>query len=190
MMAGKKWWIWLLAVLVAAGVLAVLLMQQGTPQTQKEEPWYNGWRRCAMGDVLYIQTEKNRKITDPHVRLGDIADLTSNNPEVLQRCKVLRVLTLEPEKYGRYTVSAMELIWLIQKKEEKVEVDHVGEPQFILTYEDPAGKNIVMSWLKTAFVCLITFFGTMFSIMTFNMDVDIPTLLRGSVDSSPRIPPG
>ena len=33
MMAGKKWWIWLLAVLVAAGVLAV--MQQGTPQTQK-----------------------------------------------------------------------------------------------------------------------------------------------------------
>ena len=35
MMAGKKWWIWLLAVLVAAGVLAVLLMQQGTPQTQK-----------------------------------------------------------------------------------------------------------------------------------------------------------
>ena len=94
-----------------------------------------------MGDVLYIQTEKNRKITDPHVRLGDIADLTSNNPEVLQRCKVLRVLTLEPEKYGRYTVSAMELIWLIQKKEEKVEVDHVGEPQFILTYEDPAGKK-------------------------------------------------
>ena len=130
-----------------------------------------------MGDVLYIQTEKNRKITDPHVRLGDIADLTSNNPEVLQRCKVLRVLTLEPEKYGRYTVSAMELIWLIQKKEEKVEVDHVGEPQFIL-----------MSWLKTAFVCLITFFGTMFSIMTFNMDVDIPTLferISGQFTSNP-----
>ena len=54
-----------------------------------------------MGDVLYMQTDKNRKITDPHVRLGDISDLTSNNPEVLQRCKVLRVLTLESGKYGR-----------------------------------------------------------------------------------------
>ena len=42
-----------------------------------------------MGDVLYIQTDKNRKITDPHVRLGDISDLTSNNPEVLQRCKAV-----------------------------------------------------------------------------------------------------
>ena len=56
----------------------------------KEEPWYKDRRQRAMGDVLYIQTDKNRKITDPHVRLGDISDLTSNNPEVLQRCKVLR----------------------------------------------------------------------------------------------------
>ena len=112
-----------------------------------------------MGDVLYIQTDKNRKITDPHVRLGDISDLTSNNPEVLQRCKVLRVLTLESGKYGRYAVSVMKLIELIQKKEKQVEVVHVGEPQFILTYEDPAGKSERMSWLKTAFVCLVTFFG-------------------------------
>ena len=73
-----------------------------------------------MGDVLYIQTDKNRKITDPHVRLGDISDLTSNNPEVLQRCKVLRVLTLESGKYGRYAVSVMKLIELIQKKEKQV----------------------------------------------------------------------
>lgn len=101
-----------------------------------------------MGDVLYIQTDKNRKITDPHVRLGDISDLTSNNPEVLQRCKVLRVLTLESGKYGRYAVSVMKLIELIQKKEKQVEVVHVGEPQFILTYEDPAGKSERMSWLK------------------------------------------
>ena len=78
-----------------------------------------------MGDVLYIQTDKNRKITDPHVRLGDISDLTSNNPEVLQRCKVLRVLTLESGKYGRYAVSVMKLIELIQKKEKQVDFDSI-----------------------------------------------------------------
>ena len=137
---------------------------------------------------IYRQT-KNRKITDPHVRLGDISDLTSNNPEVLQRCKVLRVLTLESGKYGRYAVSVMKLIELIQKKEKQVEVVHVGEPQFILTYEDPAGKSERMSWLKTAFVCLVTFFGTMFSIMTFNTDVDIPKLferISSQFTSDPR----
>lgn len=35
MMAGKKWWIWLFAVLAAAGVLVVFLMQQNIPETQK-----------------------------------------------------------------------------------------------------------------------------------------------------------
>lgn len=35
MMAGKKWWILLLAVLVTAGVLAVLLMGQAVPKAQK-----------------------------------------------------------------------------------------------------------------------------------------------------------
>lgn len=78
---------------------------------------------------------------------------------------------------------------LIQKKEKQVEVVHVGEPQFILTYEDPAGKSERMSWLKTAFVCLVTFFGTMFSIMTFNTDVDIPKLferISSQFTSDPR----
>lgn len=54
---------------------------------------------------------------------------------------MLRVLTLESGKYGRYAVSVMKLIELIQKKEKQVEVVHVGEPQFILTYEDPAWKK-------------------------------------------------
>ncbi len=36
----------------------------------------------------------------------------------------------------------------------------------------------IWSWIKTIFVCIVTFFGAMFSIMTFQMDVDIPGLFR------------
>ena len=36
-MAGKKWWIWLLAILTAAGVLVVLLMQKGGTLVQRQE---------------------------------------------------------------------------------------------------------------------------------------------------------
>ena len=131
-----------------------------------------------MSDMLYIQTDKNMKVLSEQVQLQDIAQLTSNNPAVLNRCKVLRVITLPKGKYGRYTVSAIELVDLIQKKEEKVEVTHMGEPEFILTYEDPGRKKEWLGWCKTVFVCLLTFFGTMFSIMTFNTDVDIPTLFQ------------
>lgn len=131
-----------------------------------------------MGDILYIQTDKNMKVTSENIYLQDIARLSSNNPAVLSRCKVLKVMTLPKEKYGRYAVSAMDLIDLVQRKEEKVEVNHVGEPDFLFTYENPGTKKHLLSWLKTAFVCLVTFFGTMFSIMTFNTDVDIPKLFK------------
>lgn len=36
----------------------------------------------------------------------------------------------------------------------------------------------IVSWLKTIFVCIVTFFGAMFSIMTFQTDVDIPGLFQ------------
>ena len=105
-----------------------------------------------MSDMLYIQTDKNMKVLSEQVQLQDIAQLTSNNPAVLNRCKVLRVITLPKGKYGRYTVSAIELVDLIQKKEEKVEVTHMGEPEFILTYEDPGRKKEWIGWCKTVFV--------------------------------------
>lgn len=130
-----------------------------------------------MSDTLYIQTDKNMKVTSEHVYLQDIAQLSSSSPAVLNRCSVMKVMTLPKGKYGRYTASAIDLIDLVQKKEEKVDVTHVGEPEFILTYEDPTEKNVILSWIKTLVVSLITFFGTMFSIMTFNTDVDVSKLL-------------
>jgi len=131
-----------------------------------------------VGDILYIQTDKNMKVISEQVQLQDIAQLSSNNQAVLNRCKVLQVIRIPKEKYGRYTGSAVELVDLIQKKEDKVEVVHMGEPEFIITYENPGGKSRWMSWCKVLFVCLVTFFGTMFSIMTFNTDVDIPSLFQ------------
>ncbi len=38
--------------------------------------------------------------------------------------------------------------------------------------------RVIWSWVKTIFVCIVTFFGAMFSIMTFQNDVDIPGLFQ------------
>lgn len=129
-----------------------------------------------MSETLYIQTDKNVQITSENVYLQDIAQLSCSNLNVLNRCKVIKVAALKKKKYGRYPISMIDVIRQVQKQEEQVEVVHVGEPEFILTYEDPGGKNRILSWLKTAAVCMVTFFGTMFSIMTFNNDVDVETL--------------
>lgn len=128
-----------------------------------------------MSSILYIQTDKNCKIEKARVQLQDVAEVTCDDSAILQKCKVIQIKKVPEGRYGRYTLSVVDIIEKIQK-EVKVDITHVGEPEMILTYENPAGKNTVLSWVKTILVCLITFFGTMFSIMTFNQDVEVAKL--------------
>lgn len=129
-----------------------------------------------MSDILYIQTEKNVKVTGPDVYLQDIARLSCSNPKVLSRNQVLKVMTIPKDGYGRYVVTVMDIVEQIQKREENVDVTHIGEANFIITYEKPTSNIRIWSFIKTAFVCLVTFFGTAFSIMAFNTDANIHNL--------------
>lgn len=143
-----------------------------------------------MSDTLYLMLEQNVEVRHPHIYLQDIAKLSCSNPKILNRLRVLPVLNLEPQKPGRYVVSSMELIRQIQQKEPDLTISHIGEPTFIITYQNEPVRGLVWRWLKVIFVCLATFFGAAFSIMTFNNDVDVGglfsqiyTLVTGNVSS-------
>ena len=129
-----------------------------------------------MGDTLYLATEKNVKVGSEAVALGDIAKLSCSNPRVLAKAQTLKVMQIPKGQYGRYVVTAISLVVLVQKHLEQVEVTHMGEPEFLITFEKPSPGSRLWPWIKTALVCLVTFFGSAFSIMTFNTDVDVAGL--------------
>lgn len=131
-----------------------------------------------MSDLLHMQLDENMEVHHPHVYLQDIAKLSCNNPKILNRLRVMPVASLNPDKPGRYVMSVMDLIKEIQKKEPGLDIDPIGEPNFIITYQKEPGPNLVWRWCKVIFVCLSTFFGAAFSIMTFQNDVDVPALFR------------
>ncbi len=131
-----------------------------------------------MGKTLYMQTDKNVKVTKEKILLGEIALLSCSDRKVLARCQARTVGNLPRGKYGRYTMSALDLVRAVEREEPDVEVAHIGEPEFVISYENPRGPNKALAVLKTAFVSLVIFFGTAFSIMTFNTDVDIHTLFE------------
>lgn len=126
-----------------------------------------------MTKTLYMQTDKNVKVVKEKVLLGEIATLSCSDKHVLARNQARTVATLPKGKYGRYAMSAIDLVKAVEAEEENVEITHIGEPDFVITYVDTKGKNTAVSVIKTLLVSLVTFFGTAFSIMTFNTDVDI-----------------
>ena len=131
-----------------------------------------------MSDTLYIQTDMNILIKHPHVYLQDIARLSCSNSKVLNRLRVLPVANLNPDTPGRSTMSVMDLVDLIQKKEPDLDITPLGELSFILTYQPPGKPQMIFEILKVVFISLASFFGAAFSIMTFNTDADVGTLFK------------
>lgn len=131
-----------------------------------------------MSDTLYMQIDMNILVKHPHVYLQDIARLSCSNSKVLNRLRVLPVANLNPDTPGRYTMSVMDLVDLIQKKEPDLDITPLGELSFILTYQPPGKPQMIFEILKVVFISLASFFGAAFSIMTFNTDADVGTLFK------------
>ena len=109
-----------------------------------------------MSEILYIQTEKNVEVYQPEVYLQDVAKLACGDARVLNRNKVRRIFTIPDEKPGRYVVSAADLIHAVAKEEPNVDVTHVGEANFIVTYE---GKKQGKMWIPPG--CFLSFTGSL-----------------------------
>ena len=131
-----------------------------------------------MSDTLYLQLDQNIQVTHPHIYLQDIAKLSCSNSKILNRLRVMPVANLAPDKPGRYVMSVMDLITEIQKKEPDLEINTIGEENFIITFKNKPGPGIIWQWCKIIFVGLATFFGAGFSIMTFNNDVSVTSVFH------------
>ncbi len=127
-------------------------------------------------ETLYIKIDKNVQVQNEKVCLGEIARLLCTSRDIENRVKVLRVKEAEWEKPGRHAMSIMEIVALIREEFPSLEINNLGESDFIITRVKGKEPGKWAVWLKTAFVCVLAFAGAAFSIMTFNNDVDIPKL--------------
>lgn len=130
----------------------------------------------SSSQTIHLKIEKNVQVHDQQIFLKDIAQVTSTDKAMENKVKLLRLPVDTVKGPGRYPMSVMEVISLIYEAFPNVDVDNIGEADFILTYEKKKQPGGWVSWGKTALVALIAFFGAAFAIMTFNNDVDIPKL--------------
>ena len=122
-------------------------------------------------DTLFIKFDKNKEVTKPDITLGDVGTFTCQNPSVLAKVKAMHLVRAEENKQGRFVFSVLKVIEMIQKEYPSLDIQNIGEPDFIVTYEDQKKENKVFHMLNVIGILLITFFGAAFSIMAFNNDV-------------------
>lgn len=127
-------------------------------------------------DILYIKCDRNVEITKRTVTLGDIAVMEIGNKTLLSKLKTMTLFKISEDKKQRYVISVLKIIECIHEKYPNLEVQSLGEPDMIVTYESKKTPSKWFHIIKAGFVTIVIFFGAAFSMMAFNNDVDITNL--------------
>jgi len=142
-----------------------------------------------MSSVLYILLEQNTEVSCRDVYLADVAQLACGDADALNRIKRIKLLKIPSVKKFRRVFSVVDVVAEIQKLCPRMQVENLGETNFIVTYAETPAGNIWLDRMKTAVISVILFVGSAFSIMTFNNDVDVQRLFQALYQQLTGEPP-
>lgn len=143
--------------------------------------------------TVYLKCDRNVECQGGDVFLKDIAALQCADQQVLAKCKAIKVyhFTDSDQTQGgkssgsgkrpwaggggqrRAVVSVLKIISQMEEACLGITVQSVGETDVVLERVSVPERKGAKLWAKVALVCLVSFFGTGFTIMAFHNDVGI-----------------
>lgn len=125
-------------------------------------------------ETVYVKADRNTEVTETKVTIGDVMKIECVNKKMLERIRGITLLDFSNiSDKNRVAISVLKVISCIHNVYPEVEVQNLGESDFIVTYEKQKTTGGIEHILKAALVVVISFTGAAFSIMSFNNDVDI-----------------
>lgn len=123
--------------------------------------------------IVYLKTDQNVQVVNKKILLQDAAEIYSADSNMVKEIGNTVLYTVKGNKDEILTFSVIKVIGIIQKAYPDVTVQHIGEPEFIVEYKMPVPDKRWLEYIKLIFVAFIVFFGSAFTIMTFNTDVSV-----------------
>lgn len=125
---------------------------------------------AVANETLYIKGEQCVEVKTRDVTLGDLITMECTKRNIVSKLKTLKIMKIPSDGKHRYVVSVLKIIQTIHKEYPNLEIQSMGSPDVIVVYEGTKKQNRVWEWCKVIFVCLLSFVGASFAIMTFNND--------------------
>ncbi len=130
-----------------------------------------------MSEILYLKFGKNTRTYNQTITLGEAGEMQCADSAIVNRLKTEKLYIFQNVKKGKHSCAArrvfsiLEVVEKIQGVYPNLEIQNMGEQDFIVEYSTKPKEQPALTFLKVAVVCLICFFGSAFSIMAFNNDV-------------------
>lgn len=128
----------------------------------------------ASGQTLYLKIEQNCIVKARKVTLQDIAKIECSDIGILRQVKQMDFYHFSsPDKRDFVQVfSVLKVVQRIHEKYPSLEIENLGVADFVIRYV-PVPEKKGVQYIKVAVLCVILFFGSAFTIMTFIEDVAV-----------------
>lgn len=125
--------------------------------------------------TVFLKFDQCILVKKSRVVLSDVASIYGTEPAVRQKIGALELYHFPKEEKEKKVFSVMKVIEIIGVAYPEIAVNPVGEPDFIVEYKPEKQNRFtkLLEWCKTAFVALAVFFGSAFTIVTFNKDSSV-----------------
>lgn len=131
-----------------------------------------------MNQTVYISLKQLTQVHEKDVFLSDIADVYSSDKSAASRCMAMKILTIRSDERRHYIGSILDIIQIILEQYPQLQINSVGEQDYIIDYMPSKSPKYAWQWIKTLCICLVSFSGAAFAIMTFNNDAGVTEVFR------------
>lgn len=131
--------------------------------------------------TVYLKPERSTVVNISKVKIDDVIKVYCIDPEIKNQITNIVIYTFHEQMDGRQIISVLKVIEEIVKVVPNAKIVNLGDPEFIIYHKKPipvTKKSKLIEKCKIFFVCLVSFFGSAFTIMTYNTDVAIDELFK------------
>lgn len=121
--------------------------------------------------TVYLKASGNCIVYDKNITIGDVLKIECSNNSILRTIKQMELYQFNHEH--AIVISILKVIEIIHKEYPSVEIQNLGESDFIVEYKKSTVQSGVWEKIKLLLIAIIVFFGSAFTIMTFHVDIGI-----------------
>lgn len=126
-----------------------------------------------VNSTVYIKINECTLTDNKKVMLKDVASVYCSDSKTEEDMASLNIFSVPDNKKKKYVFSSLKVIEIMTKDRPQLNVVNLGNNDFIIEYTPSKKSNSVFEWTKAVLVALAVFFGSGFTIMTFNEDVSV-----------------
>jgi len=123
--------------------------------------------------TVYLKCERSVEVQSCDVFLKDLGNIWCVDKTITAKLNSIKVHHYQKDGIKRCVISCLKLVKLMEENCPEIYVEVVGEPDVLVEWVSVKKYKGWQQWFKIALVCLVSFFGTAFTIMAYHNDVGI-----------------